>query len=97
VDAVKRVGTVAMATPRRKERRPKFAVCVWNDGYASSLELRKLYQFWPDEQAARHRQIRVIDESGEDFLYPQAYFVPIKLSESTQKAVVKAHLPRLCS
>ena len=52
-----------MAKPRRS-----FAVCVRNDGYEVSLELRKIYEVVPDKVAARHRQVRVIDESGEDYL-----------------------------
>ncbi len=46
----------------------KFVVCVRNDGYGASLELRKLYEILPDEAAA-HGQIRIVDESGEDYLY----------------------------
>ena len=73
---------------RRTE--PQFAVCVKNKEYAASLELRKLYQVLPDENAARHRQLRVIDESGEDYLYPENYFVPVDLPQSAEKAVLRA-------
>ena len=52
---------------RRTE--PQFAVCVKTKEHGASLELRKLYQVLPDDNAARHRQLRVIDESGEDYLY----------------------------
>jgi hypothetical protein len=48
-------------------------VCVKNRGYAASLELRKLYQAIADEGALKLRQVRVIDESGEDYLYPEDY------------------------
>lgn len=51
-----------MAATRRQ-----FAVCVRNDGYEVSLELRKIYEVLPDPVAGRHRQIRVVDESGEDY------------------------------
>jgi len=47
-----------------------FALCVRNEDYPASLELRKVYQVLADQQAMRHRQMRVIDESGEDYLYP---------------------------
>jgi hypothetical protein len=58
--------------------KPRFAVCVKNKSYAASLELGKLYQVVADEAALKLHQIRVIDESGEDYLYPAEYFVPVK-------------------
>ena len=58
----------------------KFVICVSNKGYEASLELRKLYEVLSDKDAARHGQIRVIDESGEDYLYPKALFAPVELS-----------------
>jgi hypothetical protein len=60
----------------------QFAICVKNEGYSASLELRKVYRVVPDVQAAEHQHIRVIDESGEDYLYPADHFVPISLPES---------------
>lgn len=57
----------------------KYVICVNNDDYAASLEVRKLYASLPDDDAAQHGQIRVIDESGEDYLYPAANFVAIDL------------------
>ena len=53
-------------------------VCVRNEGYHSSIELRKLYQVVADTKATKWRLIRIVDESGEDYLYPEEYFVPIK-------------------
>ena len=67
-----------------------FALCVRNEDYPASLELRKVYQVLADQQAVKHRQMRVIDESGEDYLYPQEYFVPIKLPQAAERAVLKA-------
>jgi hypothetical protein len=61
-----------------KRSKPRFAVCVKNKSYAVSLELRKLYQVVADDTAAKLHQIRVIDESGEDYLYPAEYFVPVQ-------------------
>jgi hypothetical protein len=55
---------------------------VRNHEYRASLELRKLYEVIPDESASRLRQIRLIDESGEDYLYPESYFVPVKLPQA---------------
>jgi hypothetical protein len=68
----------------------QFVVCIKNKDYAASLELRKLYQVVADETAAKLRQIRVIDESGEDYLYPEEYFVPVRLPQSAEKAVRRA-------
>jgi hypothetical protein len=61
-------------------------VCIRNDGYAVSLELRKLYEALPDEQATALGQIRVIDESGEDYLYPAEYFAEIELPREVREA-----------
>ena len=68
----------------------QFAVCLRNDGYEVSLERRKIYQVLPDPEAAKHRQIRVIDESGEDYLYPQNFFSPIELPQPIRRAVLAA-------
>lgn len=69
---------------------PELAICIRNDGYLASLERRKLYQVLPDPDAARHHQLRVVDESGEDYLYPAAYFVLVQLPESVERAVIEA-------
>jgi len=53
-----------------------FVICVCNAGYPVSLELRKRYRALPDAFGDQHQMIRVIDESGEDYLYPSRYFVP---------------------
>lgn len=58
----------------------QFVVCVRNDG-SSDLELRKLYRIMPDDLAAEDEYLRVIDGSGEDFLYPAAYFIKIVVPE----------------
>lgn len=55
----------------------QFAICIDNAGYEVSLERHKLYQLVPDDEAAKHHQLRVRDESGEDYLYPEACFVPL--------------------
>ena len=57
----------------------RFVVCVLNKGYAASLEVRKLYEVIPDADAESHRHLRVVDESGEDYLFPQEYFRAIEL------------------
>ena len=76
--ARKKSNSKGLSAPRRKTPR-SFAVCVRNDGYEASLELRKLYAALPDRFGEEHGFIRVIDESGEDYLYPDAYFVRLDL------------------
>ena len=73
-----------------KSAETQFAVCVNNKDYPGSLELRKLYQVLPDVVAAQHHQIRVIDESGEDYLYPERYFLPVSLPKSVRSVVLRA-------
>jgi hypothetical protein len=74
-----------MATARKR-----FAICIRNSGYEASLERRKIYQVLADATAGRHELIRVIDESGEDYLYPESYFAPISLPQSLRKALLAA-------
>lgn len=64
-----------------------FAVCVRNRGNEASLELRKLYEIVPDSDAERDGMIRVIDESGEDYLFPATFFVVAPLPASVEDAV----------
>ena len=68
----------------------QLALCLRNKGYEVSLERRKIYQVLPDRDAAAHRQLRVIDESGEDYLYPATFFVLIKLPRTVRRAVLAA-------
>jgi hypothetical protein len=67
----------------------RYAVCVRNDDYPASLELRKLYPVIEDAFAAEHGLVRVVDESGEDYLYPAEFFVRVQLPASVEKALVK--------
>jgi hypothetical protein len=64
-----------------------FAVCIDNADYPASLEARKLYEVLPDEEAASHRQLRVVDESGEDYLYPARYFRLVTLPPSLERVL----------
>jgi hypothetical protein len=68
----------------------KLVVCIKNDGYEASLERRKLYVSLPDADAEKHGQVRVIDESGEDYLFPRRYFIPVELPQSVRRAVLLA-------
>jgi hypothetical protein len=81
---------------KRTEPQPRFVVCVNNKDYPASLELRELYQVVADEAAAKHHQLRLIDESGEDCLYPEEYFVPVQLPQAAEKVVVRAGQTSLC-
>ncbi|MBU4320255.1 MAG: hypothetical protein L6246_07430 [Thermodesulfovibrionales bacterium] len=65
--------------------RKHFMICVDNRGYESSLEIRKLYEMLTDRAAEKHHQIRVIDESGEDYLYPEKYFASVRLPLVTKE------------
>jgi len=67
----------------------KFVLCIRNED-CEDLEPRKLYLVLPDETAAADGYVRVIDESGEDYLYPQDYFLPIELPEAAEKALLSA-------
>jgi hypothetical protein len=68
----------------------QLVVCVNNDGYAASLEKRKLYVTLRDAAAEKHDLIRIIDESGTDYLYPRIFFRSIALPLAVKKAVLAA-------
>ena len=74
----------------RKSRHPQFVVCVDNAGYPASLELHKLYRVLPDPSAAEDGDVRVIDESGEDYLYPAEYFVEVEAPRRATDAITKS-------
>lgn len=65
-------------------------ICTSNAGYEASLELRKLYELVPDQQAEKHDQVRIIDGSGEDYLYPATFFTRINLPASLVERVLQA-------
>jgi len=66
-----------------------FAICVRNDSYEGTLELRKLYEIIEDSSAAKRNHVRVVDESGEDYLYPQSWFVPVQLPQAVEEQLVE--------
>jgi len=74
----------------KKQAESQFVVCLKNDDYQASLEPRKIYRAIPDSRAAEHGLIRVVDESGEDYLYPADYFASITLPEGLIKALALA-------
>jgi hypothetical protein len=65
-----------------KKQAKHLVVCVENDGYAASLEKRKIYVAIPDADGEKHGLLRIIDESGEDYLYPKAFFRAIALPQA---------------
>jgi hypothetical protein len=68
----------------------QLVVCVENAGYSASLEMRKIYVALRDTKADEHGQLRIIDESGEDYLYPKTFFRSIALPQAVKKAVLNA-------
>lgn len=74
---------------KRRKSEPGFVICLKN-GECEDLEPRKVYRVLPDEGAAQDGYLRVIDESGEDYLYPQDYFLVIELPQAAQKALLSA-------
>jgi hypothetical protein len=76
-----------LTEPRKRETR--FVLCIENEDFPASLERRKVYRVMNDPETSKHGEVRVVDESGEDYLYPQEYFVPIKLPQAAEKAVLR--------
>jgi hypothetical protein len=69
---------------------PKFVICIENSDFPTSLEVRKIYQVVPDSDARKIGLLRIIDESGEDYLYPAEHFIDAHLTKSVEAAVVNA-------
>ena len=63
----------------------RFVICIHNGEYAGTLDVRKVYEVLDDLIAAKRNYIRVIDESGEDYLYPSSWFVPVAVPESVEQ------------
>jgi hypothetical protein len=73
-----------------RQRAHQLVVCIDNEGYRASLERRKIYLALRDPAAEKHGLIRVVDESGDDYLYPKAFFRAIALPQAVKKAVLAA-------
>ncbi len=67
-----------------------FAVCLNNEGYPASLEVGKLYRVIPDKEADKHGYIRVVDESGEDYMFSSDRFHPVRLPPTIEKVLLAA-------
>ncbi len=74
------------------QRRPRYLICVKNSGYEASLERRKVYRALPNTRAESHGLVRVIDESGEDYLYPAEFFAPVELKTEAARAFAQPRL-----
>jgi hypothetical protein len=72
----------------RTNKETRFAVCLNNSAYPDDLKIRTLCQVLPDDSAAKSNYIRVIDETGEDYLYPAEYFVFVVVSPEAAKALM---------
>ncbi len=75
------------SSPQKRIGGIQYVVCVRNESYSASFELRKIYSLIPDKIATKSGLLRVIDESGEDYVYPEDYFVAIKLPRTVHRAV----------
>ncbi len=75
---------------KQNSRTPLFAVCVNNSEYPVSLELHKIYRALPDEDAAIDGDLRIIDESGESYLYPAEWFVFVELPQEAEQSLLQA-------
>ena len=72
---------------KKEKQKLQFAVCINNKGYEASLEVGKLYRVMPDDEAASHGYLRVIDESGEDYGYSANRFFPLELPQALKEAL----------
>ena len=80
-----------MSTRRTSRRRTasRFVVCIENSGYPASLELHKIYRVVPDADATRDGDFRIVDESGEDYLYPAAWFAAVELPQRVKTSLLR--------
>ena len=67
----------------------RFAVCVNNDGHPASLELHEIYRVLPDEGAKADEDLRIVDESGVDYLYPAERFILLELPQAVEESLLQ--------
>ena len=77
-------------TMTRKKKASQYLLCINNAAYPATLDVRKVYRQVPDAHAAARKFVRVIDESGEDYLYPEDLFVPIDVPSAAKEAFASA-------
>ncbi len=75
--------------PESKKNPGGFTVCLKNEGYVASLELHKIYRELHDLQAEKDGDLRIVDESGEDYLYPKDWFVLIEVPKVVEASLLK--------
>lgn len=73
---------------RAEQETSQFAVCINNADYPASLELHKIYRVVPDDDAAQDGDLRVIDESSDDYLYPAAWFAIVELPQAVRDSIL---------
>lgn len=78
---------------KRRSTELRFAICINDGGYVDDLKVRTVYQVLPDESAAKSDYLRIVDETGEDYLYPAAYFVLIDIPQKVEQAFALSNLP----
>jgi hypothetical protein len=78
-----------MRGTRFKHSTPRFVVCIDNSGYEASLELHKIYPVVPDPDAAHEGDLRIVDESGEDYLHSASRFVGIDVPKALERTLLK--------
>lgn len=69
----------------------RYVICASNEGYPASLEVGKVYRVLPDADADQHEEVRVVDEEGEDYVYPRSFFEPINVPPRVQHAIARRH------
>ena len=78
---------------KRQTTKSRLAICINDGGYIDDLKVRTVYRVLPDESAAKSNYLRIVDETGEDYLYPAAYFVLVDLPREIEKALPFEHYP----
>ncbi|MGR3317230.1 MAG: hypothetical protein ACUZ8O_01945 [Candidatus Anammoxibacter sp.] len=72
-----------------KNKKQKFAVCIDNSEYPASLEMHKIYRIIPDEYAAQDGDVRIVDESGEDYLFPAEWFIVVDVPQKVKTSLLQ--------
>jgi hypothetical protein len=86
---------IVRASKPRRRRPVRFVVCIENSGYPASLELHKIYRAVPDQDATREGDLRIVDESGEDYLYPAEWFAAVEVPRRVRTSLLRRPA-RLC-
>ena len=80
-----------MNSMAKKNDTPRFALCINNEGYEDDLKVRMVYRVLPDESAALSDYLRIVDETGEDYLYPAPLFVAIEVPQEAEATLLNIH------